>query len=81
MNIVWALLLMIPAGWGLGVALAFVIYRGSAQAPIVTILGAWAVLLAIILIPWTSSGRRLRVMQVLAIVGVLAMMAASAFAG
>jgi hypothetical protein len=76
MNIVWSLLLLLPAGWGFGVALAFLIYPGSGQAPIVTIIGAWAVLLPLVVIPWTSSANRLRLMQVLAVIGVLAMMLA-----
>jgi hypothetical protein len=76
MNIVWSLLLMLPAGWGLGVAFAFLMYPGSGQAPIVTIIGAWALLLPLIVIPWTSSDNRLRLMQALTVIGVLAMVVA-----
>jgi hypothetical protein len=74
MPMAWTLLLALPAGWGLGLGIAALIDRSSNMLPAITILMTLAVLVVVAVMPWATQAVRLKVMQGLAIAGLLLML-------
>lgn len=75
MNVILAVLLAVPASWGIGVGLASLIDRKANMLPAVTITSVFAVLVLAAVVPWATAPVRLRLMQGLALFSVVLMIA------
>ncbi len=74
MPMVWTPLLALPAGWGLGLGIAVLIDRSSTMLPAIIILMTLSVLVVVAMVPWATHAVRLKVMQGLAVAGLLLML-------
>lgn len=69
-----AVLLALPAGWGLGLGVARLIDPQASMLPVLTILPVTGLLALVAILPWARAAVRLRLMQVLAGLGLVLML-------